>query len=230
MKTLKGHFEINWPLAPLCIVVLIEGQLWNLSGHFWQLDESSPLTSRCAILSDILADISYHFLLQVDNLQKVPFMEKWPCNSLLQGNKVLKTDKRHFLCIILGPLHVLWQLSFGCWVTWSIPSWQEFYKSVFFFNFTKPQFLNDKIYSYNLQLFQSYICTSLSYTKKKLFVLVNFIIQKFARLKSKHFSQFFWWEVNLRGLREHSFCRKFRPQLLRDRKKSSATHYSPLGK
>ena len=46
-------------------------------------------------------------------------------------------------------------------------------------------FLNDKIYSY---------------TKKKLFgtwqfgkidVLVNFIIQKFARLKSKHFSQFF---------------------------------------
>ena len=92
-------------------------------------------------------------------------------------------------------LHVLWQVSFGCWVTWSISSWQEYYKSVFFFNFTKLQFLNDKIYSY---------------TKKKLFgtwqfgkidVLVNFIIQKFARLKSKHFSQFFWWEVNLRGLR-----------------------------
>ena len=35
----------------------------------------------------------------------------------------------------------------------------------------------------------------------KIGVLVNFIIQKFARLKSKHFSQFFWWEVNLRGLR-----------------------------
>ena len=40
-----------------------------------------------------------------------------------------------------------------------------------------------------------------SYTKKKLFgtwqfgkidVLVNFTNQKFARLKSKHFSQFFW--------------------------------------
>ena len=49
-----------------------------------------------------------------------------------------------------------------------------------------------------------------SYTQKKLFgtwqfgkidVLVNFITQKFQRLKSKHFSQFFWWEVNLRGLR-----------------------------
>ena len=47
-------------------------------------------------------------------------------------------------------------------------------------------FLNDKVYSY---------------TKKKLFgpwqfvkidVLINFIIQEFARLKSKHFSQFFW--------------------------------------
>jgi hypothetical protein len=42
-------------------------------------------------------------------------------------------------------------------------------------------FLNDKIYTY---------------AKKKIFGkiddLVNFIIQKFARLKSKHFSQFFW--------------------------------------
>ena len=28
----------------------------------------------------------------------------------------------------------------------------------------------------------------------KIDVLVNFIIQKFARLKSKHFSQFFWWQ------------------------------------
>ena len=25
----------------------------------------------------------------------------------------------------LGPLHVLWQVFFGCWVTWSISSWQE---------------------------------------------------------------------------------------------------------
>ena len=32
----------------------------------------------------------------------------------------------------IGPLHVLWQVSFGCWVTWSISSWQKYYKSVFF--------------------------------------------------------------------------------------------------
>ena len=25
----------------------------------------------------------------------------------------------------LGPLHVLWQVSLGCWVTWFISSWQE---------------------------------------------------------------------------------------------------------
>ena len=31
----------------------------------------------------------------------------------------------------LGPLHVFWQVSFGCWVTWSISSWQKYYKSVF---------------------------------------------------------------------------------------------------
>ena len=34
--------------------------------------------------------------------------------------------------IHIGPLHVLWQASFGCWVTWSISSWQEYYKSVSF--------------------------------------------------------------------------------------------------
>ena len=31
----------------------------------------------------------------------------------------------------------------------------------------------------------------------KIDALVNFIIQKFARFISKHFSQFFWWEVKL---------------------------------
>ena len=29
----------------------------------------------------------------------------------------------------------------------------------------------------------------------------DFIIQKFVRLKSKHFSQLFWWEVDMRELR-----------------------------
>ena len=33
---------------------------------------------------------------------------------------------------VLGPLHVVWQVSFGCWITWSISSWQNSYKSVFF--------------------------------------------------------------------------------------------------
>ena len=31
-----------------------------------------------------------------------------------------------------GPLHVVWQVSFGCWIMWSISSWQNCYKSVFF--------------------------------------------------------------------------------------------------
>ena len=35
----------------------------------------------------------------------------------------------------------------------------------------------------------------------KIDALVNFIIQKFARLKSKQFSHFFWWEIYLRALR-----------------------------
>ena len=78
-----------------------------------------------------------------------------------------------------GSLHVLWQISFGCWLTTSQAD-----NSFFFF-----YFLNDKIYNYT--------------PPKNLFGFwqFDFIIQKFAGLKSKHISQFFWWEVNLRGLR-----------------------------
>ena len=90
-----------------------------------------------------------------------------------------------------GPLHVVWHVSFGCWITWFISSWQNSYNSVFFPKAEWCVFLNDKV------------C---SYTKKTIWHLAIWqnwcsIIQKFARLKSKHFSQFFWWEVNLRGLR-----------------------------
>ena len=76
-----------------------------------------------------------------------------------------------------GPLHVLWQVSFGCWVTWSI-----------FFNFTKLQFLNNKIYSY---------------TKNNYLALGNLVFWSISsfKTKSKHLSQFFWWEINLRELR-----------------------------
>ena len=88
----------------------------------------------------------------------------------------------------LGPPHVLWQVSFGCWVMWSISSWQKCYKSVFFFNFTKLQFLNNKIYSY---------------TKNNYLALGNLVFWSISsfKTKSKHLSQFFWWEVNLRELR-----------------------------
>ena len=60
-------------------------------------------------------------------------------------------------------------------------------------SFTKLT-LNDKTYSYTKKLFSTW-------QFGKTDVLVNFIIQKFATLKSKHFLQFFWWEVNLRGLK-----------------------------
>ena len=45
-------------------------------------------------------------------------------------------------CSDLWSSYVLWQVSFGFWVTWSISSWKENYKSVFF---PKLQFLNDKL-------------------------------------------------------------------------------------
>ena len=52
--------------------------------------------------------------------------------------------------IALGPSHVLWEVSFGFWVTWTISSWQENYKSVFFPNL---QFLYDKLQLYPKKLF-----------------------------------------------------------------------------
>ena len=76
-----------------------------------------------------------------------------------------------------------------------LPLTRETETNIYFFNFTKLQFLNDKIYSH---------------AKKNYLALGNLILQDF--------SQFFWWEVNWEDW-EHSFCRKFRPQLLRDRKK-----------
>ena len=77
---------------------------------------------------------------------------------------------------------------FGCWVTWSISSWKKCYKRVFFFNFTKFQFLNNKIYSY---------------TKNNYLALGNLVFWSISsfKTKSKHLSQFFWWEINLRELR-----------------------------
>ena len=70
-----------------------------------------------------------------------------------------------------GLPHVLWEVSFGFWVTWSISCWQENYKSVFF---PKLQFLNDKLQLYPKKLFG---------TLAKLFW--------FPSLKSKRFPQFF---------------------------------------
>ena len=72
----------------------------------------------------------------------------------------------------------VWQVSFGCWVTWSISSWQKCYKSVFFFSFTKFQLLNNKIYSY---------------TKNNYLALGNLVFWSISsfKTKSKHLSQFF---------------------------------------
>jgi hypothetical protein len=55
-------------------------------------------------------------------------------------------------------------------------------KGVFF---PKLEFLNDKLQLYPKNQFGSW-------QFGKIDVLVNFIIQKFASLKSKQFSQFFW--------------------------------------
>jgi hypothetical protein len=49
------------------------------------------------------------------------------------------------------------------------------------------------------------------------------------RLKSKHYSQFFWRKVNLRGLRGFILY-KVQASVVERQKKSSATDHSALGK
>ena len=86
---------------------------------------------------------------------------------------------------IVNPLLHLISLYIYCFLSLS---WQKCYKSVFFFNFTKLQFLNNKIYSY---------------TKNNYLALGNLVFWSISsfKTKSKHLSQFFWWEINLRELR-----------------------------
>ena len=60
-----------------------------------------------------------------------------------------------------------------------------------------------------------------SYTKKTYLALANLILS-FKTLQDGKVNTFLSFS--------DSFCRKFRPQLLRGRKRSSATHHSTLGK
>ena len=53
----------------------------------------------------------------------------WKWKSAIAANCFCLAYK---VCIFWGPLHVVWQVSFGCWITWSISSWQKHYKCVFF--------------------------------------------------------------------------------------------------
>ena len=63
------------------------------------------------------------------------------------------------------------------------------------FNFSKLQFLNDKIYSY----IQKKAIVALG--NLVFWSILSFKNRSFAKLKSKCLSQFLWWEVNLRGMR-----------------------------
>ena len=69
-----------------------------------------------------------------------------------------------------------------------------------------------------------------NYTQKSYLALWQncfgqFITQKFPSLKSKQFSQFFLWEVNLRGLTKFSLW-IVQASGLRDRKRTFTTHHS----
>jgi DNA modification methylase len=88
--------------------------------------------------------------------------------------------------------------------------------------------------------FPSWVMSSrtLNYTKKNIWHLViwkKMMIWSILSFKNlQHWKAYSFYSFS--GERwiwkdwEHSFCKKFRPQLLRDRKRSSANHHSTLGK
>ena len=95
-----------------------------------------------------------------------------------------------FISFIEGLLQVLWQVSFGCWVTWSISSWQEYYKRVSSFSILQ---------NFNFWM----IKFTVTYTKKKYLALANLILslKNFQDWKVNIFLSF-----NLRGLRAFIFA------------------------
>ena len=58
-----------------------------------------------------------------------------PINNMALNavRKGISSEVIHYNIVvgIFGPLHVLWQVAFGCWVTWSISSWQKYDNSAF---------------------------------------------------------------------------------------------------
>ena len=88
--------------------------------HFWLVFQ---LTSRCEV-------IKYNSSCELSSIRVMAishcpfcFTGKFLKSKLQNQPKPAKAS---------GPLHALWQVSFGFWVTWSISSWQKYYKSVFF--------------------------------------------------------------------------------------------------
>ena len=116
----------------------------------------------------------------------------------------------------VGPLLVLWQVSFGCWVTWSISNWQKYYKSVFFPKakwWVAELFLSLNNWGLNFLQNECSQSSQIYLSPEKLRKLFTFQSCKFLNDKIDQSINF-----------ANSFSRKFRPQLLRDRKRSSLVY------
>ena len=116
--------------------------------------------------------------------------------------RIYKTDIQFWA--VSGPLHVLWQIFFGCWVMWSISSWQEYYyKSVFFFNF---RFLNDKSYRSLLLYFGVLYLSSFSLSKMAKSWTTN-LWKSFCFIFLRN--DFWLWSLKFKVKRHHLSVRRF---------------------
>ena len=94
--------------------------------------------------------------------------------------------------IVFGILRASFCVLPGSWVTWFFSSWERNSCLQSWDNLQNDSYFHSKRHPRTILSENS--CQFVKFSK-----------QSFASLKSKHFSQFFWWEVNLRGLRWEIF-------------------------
>ena len=98
-----------------------------------------------------------------------------------------------------GTLLVHWQVSFGCWLTWSISSWPKYYKSVFF---SQIPWSVTELFSV------SYLATQArTFYKMNLLILSG---MPFARTTETN-AYFFFWALKLT---KHQFCLSAKNQIV----------------
>ena len=140
---IKSQFSISNIIGVYLIYFIKEYQIKNLFFCYWHFLKWCPILDNFPSLQSskfnnflwvswFLGNKSFLFCSPCLKTQQpiLPYVvasELWDESPDSSYDRVVSRNMR-----VLGPLHVFWQVSFGCWVTRSISNWQKNCKSVFF--------------------------------------------------------------------------------------------------